>query len=85
MFKTLSNTQEIEWDHWVENAKKYPDKEAIVHWVAGEEPFRWTFSSILKAAESFAVGLKKRGVQRGDVCATVIRNNKYFYPIYLGI
>ena len=85
MFKTLSNTQEIEWDHWVENAKKYPDKEAIVHWVAGEEPFRWTFSSILKAAESFAVGLKKRGVQRGDVCATVIRHNKYFYPIYLGI
>ena len=85
MFKTLSNTQEIEWDHWVENAKKYPDKEAIVHWVAGEEPFRWTFSSILKAAESFAVGLKKRGVQRGDVCATVIRHNKYFYPIYLSI
>jgi fatty-acyl-CoA synthase len=85
MIKTLSNTQEIEWDHWVQNAEKYPDKEAIVHWVAGEVPFRWTFSSILKAAESFAVGLKKRGVQRGDVCATVIRHNKFFYPIYLGI
>lgn len=85
MIKTLSKSREIEWDLWVENAEKYPDKEAIVHWVAGEEPFRWTFSSILKAAESFAVGLKKRGVQRGDVCATVIRHNKYFYPIYLGI
>ena len=85
MIKTLFNTEKIEWDHWVENAEKYPDKEAIVHWVAGEEPFRWTFSSILKAAESFAVGLKKRGVQRGDVCATVIRHNKYFYPIYLSI
>ena len=85
MFDTAYNTKEIEWDRWVENAEKYPDKDAIIHWVAGEEPFRWTFASILEAAESFAVGLKKRGVQRGDVCATVIRHNKYFYPIYLGI
>ena len=85
MIKSTTNNGEIEWDRWVENAKKYPDKEAIVHWVAGEEPFRWTFSSLLKAAESFAVGLKKKGVQRGDVCATVIRHNKYFYPIYLSI
>ena len=81
----MSRTREIEWERWVANAEKYPDKEVIVHWVAGEEPFRWTFSSIIKAAESFAVGLKKRGVQRGDVCATVIRHNKYFYPIYLSI
>ncbi|MCH8171445.1 MAG: AMP-binding protein [Bacteroidetes bacterium] len=85
MIKSTTNNGEIEWDRWVENAEKYPDKEAIVHWVAGEEPFRWTFSSLLKAAESFAVGLKKKGVQRGDVCATVIRHNKYFYPIYLSI
>ncbi|MCH8943032.1 MAG: AMP-binding protein [Bacteroidetes bacterium] len=85
MIKSTTNNGEIEWDRWVENAKKYPDKEAIIHWVAGEEPFRWTFSSLLNAAESFAVGLKKKGVQRGDVCATVIRHNKYFYPIYLSI
>ena len=85
MIKSTTNNGEIEWDRWVENAKKYPDKEAIIHWVAGEEPFRWTFSSLLNAAESFAVGLKKKGVQRGDVCATVIRHNKYFYPIYLGM
>ncbi|MCH7973601.1 MAG: AMP-binding protein [Bacteroidetes bacterium] len=85
MIKSTTNNGEIEWDRWVENAEKYPDKEAIVHWVAGEEPFRWTFSSLLNAAESFAVGLKKKGVQRGDVCATVIRHNKYFYPIYLGM
>ena len=30
MIKTLFNTKEIEWYHWVENAEKYPDKEAIV-------------------------------------------------------
>jgi len=85
MIKTMSKKRELEWDRWVENAEKFPDKEAIIHWVAGEEPFRWTFSSILKAAESFAVGLKKNGVERGDVCAIIIRHNKYFYPIYLGI
>ena len=85
MIKAMTKTREIEWDRWVANAEKHPDKEAIVHWVAGEEPFRWTFSSIIKAAESFAVGLKKRGVKRGDVCATIIRHNKYFYPIYLAI
>jgi len=81
----MAKNKEIEWERWVANAEKNPDKEAIIHWIAGEEPFRWTFSSIIKAAESFAVGLKKRGVQRGDVCATVIRHNKYFYPLYLGI
>lgn len=85
MIKTMINTNETEWSRWVINAEKHPDKDAIVHWVAGEEPFRWTFSSIIKAAESFAVGLKKRGVQKGDVCATVMRHNKDFYPIYLGI
>ena len=36
MIKTISRTREIEWDRWVANAEKYPDKEAIVHWVAGE-------------------------------------------------
>ena len=85
MIKAMFKTREIEWDRWVANAEKHPDKEAIVHWVAGEEPFRWTFSSIIKAAESFALGLKKRGVQRGDVCAIIIRHNKYFYPIYIAI
>ncbi len=85
MIGTAANTIELEWDRWVANAEKFPDKDAFIHWVAGEEPFRWTFSNLLKAAESFAVGLKRRGVQRGDVCATIIRHNKYFYPIYLGI
>ena len=31
------------WDRWCRNAEKYPDKDAIVHWIAEEEPFRWTF------------------------------------------
>jgi len=85
MIKTMSKKRELEWDRWVENAEKFPNKEAVIHWVAGEDPFRWTFSSIIKTAESFAVGLKKNGVQRGDVCAIIIRHNKYFYPIYLAV
>ncbi len=80
-----SRLRKIEWEHWCENAKRYPNRDAVVHWVAGEEPFRWSFSNIVKSAESFAVGLRRKGVKSGDVCATIIRHNKYFYPIYLGI
>lgn len=80
-----SRLRKIEWEHWCENAERYPDRDAVVHWVAGEEPFRWSFSNIVNAAESFAAGLRRKGVKSGDVCATIIRHNKYFYPIYLGI
>jgi hypothetical protein len=27
-----------------------PEKEAIVHWVAGEEPFRWTWGAYIDAS-----------------------------------
>lgn len=72
-------------DRWYENAEKYPDKDAIVHWVTGEEPLRWSFSELLKRAEIFAVSLKEIGVRKNDVCATIIRHNKNFYPLYLAI
>ena len=72
-------------DRWYENAEKYPDKDAIVHWVTGEEPLRWSFSELLKRAETFAVSLKGIGVRKNDVCATIIRHNENFYPLYLAI
>ena len=28
----------ILWKRWSLNAEKFPDRDAIVHWVAGEEP-----------------------------------------------
>ena len=76
---------ETVWERWRENARNYPDRDALVHWVAGEEPHRWTFSSLLRAAETFSANLLESGIKQGDVCAIILRHNKYLYPLYLGI
>ena len=75
----------ILWKRWSLNAEKYPNRDAIVHWVAGEEPHRWTYKSIIETAKKFSVKIRELGIKPGDVCATVIRHNKFFYPLYLGI
>ena len=50
----INNKNEIIWNRWYRNAEKYPDKDAIIHWVAGEEPYRWTFSSLISTAQKFS-------------------------------
>ena len=45
---------EIVWYRWNKNAEKCPEKEAIIHWKAGYEPYRWTFSSLISKAEKFS-------------------------------
>ncbi len=72
-------------DKWYFNASVLADKEAVVHWVTGEEPYRWTYKELLNCAEKFAVILKDRGIKKNQVCATIIRHNKYFYPLYLAV
>ena len=73
------------WKRWLSNAAKYPEREAIVHWIGGEEPVRWTFKSLLDTAKKFSVMIKKMGIKKGEVCAIIIRHNPYFYPLYMGI
>lgn len=73
------------WERWQYFAQTTPDKEAIIHWRAADEPYRWTFSSLLETANKFSLYLKNIGVKKGDVCAIIIRHNPYFYPFYLGI
>jgi len=80
-----SSVAETVWERWQENSSKYPDREAIIHWSAEGDPYRWTFSSLLSAAESVAANLLDRGIKRGDVCAIVLRHNVHLYPIYMGI
>ena len=70
---------------WLRLAEADPDATAIVHWVAGEEPLRWSRAALLDAALAYAALLRERGVKRGDVCATVIRHHPQFYPLYLGV
>jgi acyl-CoA synthetase (AMP-forming)/AMP-acid ligase II len=81
-----SNHQyELLWNRWNRNAEKNPAGDAIIHWMAGEEPFRWSCEKLLSAAESLSAGLKYNGIKPGEVCAIIIRHNKYFYPLYLAV
>lgn len=73
------------WKTWCRNAELTPDKEAIVHWIAGEEPVRWTFKSILDAAKNFSHMIYKTGIKPGNVCAIIMRHNPFLYPLYMGI
>ena len=73
------------WKRWKLNSERYPDKDAVVHWIPGEEPFRWTFKNLIKRAEKYSAKLKEIGIKPGDICANIIRHNKEFYPLYLGI
>jgi len=72
-------------DCWRSFAEQEPHKEVVVHYVAGEEPYRWTWGEILRVSSLYAEALKGQGVRKGDICAIIIRHHKDFYPIYMGI
>src|ERR1035437_8286025 len=73
------------WSRWEENARITPVKDAIIHWIAGEEPFCWSFKDLLKTANSFSIQLKKLGIIQNQVCAKIIRHIRFFYPLYMWI
>lgn len=73
------------WERWQRNAARNPDREAIVHCVAGEEPTRWTYKNLIETAKKFSVKVKEAGIKKGDVCAIIVHHNPMFYPLYLGI
>jgi fatty-acyl-CoA synthase len=73
------------WSRWEANASNFPNKNAIVHWIAGEEPFRWSFQELFKIANAFSFQLLNQGIKPNQVCAIIIRHNRLFYPLYMGI
>jgi len=73
------------WHRWAAIAEKFPEKEAIVHWVAGEEPVRWTYKNLIETANNFSAELYEHGIRPKDVCAIIMKHNPYFYPLYMGI
>lgn len=79
------NPNETIWERWSLNAALFPEKEAIVHWDAEAEPYRWTFGSLLQSADRIALALRRKGISKGDVCAIIVRHNAGFYPLYLAI
>jgi fatty-acyl-CoA synthase len=85
MFNRADAQEILMWQKWYYNAEKYPDKDAIIHWVAEEEPFRWTFSSLISSAQKHSFLLKEYGIKQGDVCALIIRHNPNIYPLYMAV
>ena len=81
----LFKAQASIWDHWSRFGEDTPDREAVVHWTSGEEPFRWTWGSLLAEASRYALLLQDLGVRKGDVCALIIRHHRSFYPIYMAV
>ena len=73
------------WERWQFFAETKPNKEAIIHWVAGEEPYRWNYSNLFHTADKISAYIKRIGIKSGDVCAIIMRHNPFFYPLYLGI
>ncbi|MBI4353087.1 MAG: AMP-binding protein [Candidatus Omnitrophica bacterium] len=73
------------WDVWKRRADEKPYAEAIVHWTAGKEPYRWTWGGLVESAARFSNLLQSRGVKPGDVCAMIFRHHADFYPLYMGI
>lgn len=70
---------------WLELADQGPDDEIMVRWQAGEEPFRWKWEPLLRRAGFYARALAEAGIRKGDICALILRHNRDFYPVYLGI
>ncbi len=81
----VDEKNEILWNRWTKNAERNPAQDAIIHWVAGEEPFRWTFSALISAAENMAGTVIEHDIKKGDVCAIILRHNRNLYPLYLAI
>jgi fatty-acyl-CoA synthase len=73
------------WERWQSHAARKPSATAIVHYVAGEEPYIWTWKQLVDQACQYAELLRRLGVQSGDVCALIIRHHREFYPLYMGV
>jgi len=72
-------------ERWEALCWENADFPAIIHWVAGAEPVRWTRRALWQRAQEFAVLLRENGVARGDVCAVILRHHPDFYPLYMGV
>jgi len=62
-----AGAEELVWDRWRRNADRAPDREAIIHYAAGEATHRWTWGSLIDRALEFASALAAHGVRPGDV------------------
>lgn len=85
MSNTSFNHIQSVWKRWMQLAENQPESESIIHWMAGMQPFRWTYSSLISKANKYSNHFLNAGIKQGEVCAIILRHNPELYPIYLGI
>ncbi len=73
------------WDRWTRWARERTDSEAILHWVTGMPPHRWTWGALVESAREFAIRLRGAGVRSGEACALIVRHHQEFYPLYMAV
>ncbi len=70
---------------WITVLNGNPEGEAIIHWRAGEPPFRWTYGELFRSAEALSLALSDAGIKKGEVCALIFRHHPDFYPLYIAV
>lgn len=85
MNPSLNNKPNLIWEIWQKHAEINPYKDAIVHWNAGCDPQRLSYSMLLSAAEVYSKILIDSNIKAGEICALIFKHNPEFYPIYLAV
>jgi fatty-acyl-CoA synthase len=73
------------WEPWLSHALVAPERVAVTHWSVDGAGRSWRWGELVEAAKGVAQRLKREGVRPGAICATILRDDPRFYPIYLGV
>jgi acyl-CoA synthetase (AMP-forming)/AMP-acid ligase II len=80
-----SELSDVIWQRWMQNAERYPERDAIIHWCADVPAKRWRWNELLEESQRAGNYLKSQGVRPGEVCALIVRHDPQFYPLYMGV
>jgi fatty-acyl-CoA synthase len=80
----IASQRDVMLDRLEDHVQADPDALALVMLTLDGERKRWTRGALWEAARRAAGVLAKNGVQRGDVCALILRHHPLFAPFYLG-
>jgi acyl-CoA synthetase (AMP-forming)/AMP-acid ligase II len=73
------------WEPWLSHALVTPDRVAVTPWSVDGAGRSWRWGELVDAAKGVAQRLRREGVRPGAICATILRDDPRFYPIYLGV
>ena len=72
-------------DVWSAHAEARPDSLAVSHWSEGRVTHRYNWGTLVAEARRVAAWITSLGVQKGQVCALLLRPSPEFFPLYMGV